>query len=134
MAMNSTPTACEFFSPRCVFLKHQTNNMDSTPWLTTRRRTCPICKGDVVRSMARGSWAGPRYEPYHDDGEDDDDQVAEGSGSRSSSTDEDLEQGVAEAEPTAARRSNWQDNFFFILPGGRRRAQSPPPPSEDRQT
>ncbi|KIW15552.1 hypothetical protein PV08_05600 [Exophiala spinifera] len=45
-----------------------------TPWLVTRRRTCPICKGDVVRSLARTD---SRYEEDVTEGEQTSDDVQE---------------------------------------------------------
>jgi len=90
-----------------------------TPWLTTRRRTCPSCKGDVVRSMQRSTLS--RQNSYEgrvssqrssDDEEDEDEVQAQVANNRNDSPtaalpmdEHDLERG----EQRGGESENWRE-------------------------
>lgn len=94
-----------------------------TPWLTTRRRTCPICKGDVVRSMTNppsSTTTSTTHAPYHDNVEDVQSQAAETANDSPSAAipipcDTDLERGddlaatlVNDQPEASTSRSSWR--------------------------
>ncbi|RYC61862.1 hypothetical protein CHU98_g4352 [Xylaria longipes] len=111
-----------------VCLEEYVDGTHSTPWLTTRRRTCPICKGDVVRSLARGSPSSPRYDSYRDDTDEEEMLVGDSGPSASNSSGDnnsvDLEQGLPSQHPML-RQPGWlnmlissmRDRFFTSQSG-----------------
>lgn len=88
-----------------------------SPWLTTRRRTCPICKSDVVRSLGR-STASPSTQPllqdarYQDQDSEEYDSVDDGDDVQEQAA------GTRNDDPAAAEPVSREDEAFEDLERG----------------